>query len=206
MKPYVIVGGVCLLLVAGVVSMNSSPKAILAGLARVQQKTASSGKPETGIPDQMISKDEMVAAKEVAGSLNELAVAGGENGSDQNQRTERQFKDVTVPEGIALIEANEANPNFVILDVRTLEEFEAGHLAKATLLDFYASDFRTELNKLDKSKIYLVYCRSGNRSGQTMRMMQADGFTMVYNLLGGITKWYEADLPLESAFDEGEES
>ena len=77
----------------------------------------------------------------------------------------------------------------VILDVRTPEEYAAGHLENAINIDYRASTFKDELGKLDKSKSYLVYCGSGKRSLESVKIMTELGFSHVYNLLGGITQW-----------------
>lgn len=70
----------------------------------------------------------------------------------------------------------------VIIDVRTPEEFAAGHLPGARNLDLNGGDFAAALDGLDKSTPYLLYCRSGNRSGMALEMMQQAGFTDVKNL------------------------
>jgi rhodanese-related sulfurtransferase len=84
--------------------------------------------------------------------------------------------------------------NAFLLDVRTLEEVEEGIIPNAVHIDIYGGqEFLNELEKLDKSKNYYVYCRSGNRSGQACAIMQSIGFGNAYNLLGGITEW-EGDI------------
>lgn len=83
----------------------------------------------------------------------------------------------------------------VVLDVRTSEEFDQGHIAEADNIDFYASDFSARLDALDKDAPYIVYCRSGNRSASTIDIMRDLGFTSVYELDGGIVSWAEAGLP-----------
>lgn len=85
--------------------------------------------------------------------------------------------------------------DLVILDVRTPDEFAEGHLEGAVLLDFYEDDFADELAALDPSVPYLLYCRSGNRSGQTAVLMEELGFTDVADVDGGIVSWTEAELP-----------
>lgn len=70
----------------------------------------------------------------------------------------------------------------VILDVRTPEEFDAGHLEGATLLDFNSGDLAAALPELDPSAEYVVYCRSGNRSGQAIALMEQAGFERLTNL------------------------
>jgi rhodanese-related sulfurtransferase len=88
-----------------------------------------------------------------------------------------------------LIQNNLNNSNFVILDVRTLSEFEGGHIRNATNLDFYSEIFVEELNNLEKNQIYLVYCRTGSRSAEAADIMITLGFGEVYNMLGGIVDW-----------------
>ncbi len=84
----------------------------------------------------------------------------------------------------------------VVLDVRTPEEFAEGHLADAVLVDFYAADFVDQLAALDTDVPYLVYCRSGNRSGETLAAMEQLGFGSVVDVDGGIVAWADAGLPV----------
>jgi rhodanese-related sulfurtransferase len=79
--------------------------------------------------------------------------------------------------------------NHVLLDVRTAEEVAQGSIEGAEVIDFYGDDFRQKIEALDKDKTYLVYCRSGGRSGKTCKMMQEIGFTNLYNLEGGYSNW-----------------
>lgn len=84
--------------------------------------------------------------------------------------------------------------NAVILDVRTPEEIEEGIIKDAIHIDIYTGqEFVDALQKLDKSKNYYVYCRSGNRSGQACAIMNSLGFDNAYNLQGGVLEW-EGDL------------
>lgn len=85
-----------------------------------------------------------------------------------------------------LVAASEA----IVLDVRTEEEFESGYIPNAINIDIrLGAGFIDELNKLDKTAPYYVYCRSGARSAQAVQIMQDMGFTFSYNLLGGILAW-----------------
>jgi phage shock protein E len=90
----------------------------------------------------------------------------------------------------------DAPEDLVILDVRTPEEFDEGHIDGAVMLDFYRDDFADELAKLDPDVPYVLYCRSGNRSGQTLAIMDTLGFTEVDNVDGGVINWQTAGLPL----------
>jgi rhodanese-related sulfurtransferase len=91
--------------------------------------------------------------------------------------------------GKAFAEGLQSNPNAVLIDVRTPAEFEAGHIPGAKIIDFYASDFKTTIEQLDRTKSYYLYCRSGNRSGQTISMMEGLGFEDVVHLGSGIGTW-----------------
>ncbi|RNC85020.1 MAG: rhodanese-like domain-containing protein [Winogradskyella sp.] len=81
--------------------------------------------------------------------------------------------------------------NAIILDVRTQEEVEElGVIPKALHIDIYKGQgFIEDIQKLDTSKNYYVYCRSGGRSAQACAIMNQLGFENAYNLLGGFTEW-----------------
>ena len=104
-------------------------------------------------------------------------------------------RDVNVRGAHDLIAQNGDNPSFVILDVRTPEEFAAGHLADALNINFRAEDFRDQISTLDRIKTYLVYCRTGHRSAEAARIMREKGFPRLYNLSGGIKGWLAAGFP-----------
>lgn len=80
--------------------------------------------------------------------------------------------------------------NAFMLDVRTPQEFEEGYIPGAVNIDIYLGQgFLEELGKLDKSKNYYVYCRSGARSGQACAIMNSIGIENAYNLEGGFMNW-----------------
>jgi rhodanese-related sulfurtransferase len=94
----------------------------------------------------------------------------------------------------AWAELQEQTSASVILDVRTVEEFESGYIKGALNMDIRGgADFIASVEALDKSKSYFVYCRSGARSGQACQLMSQMGFNAVYNLEGGVLAW-EGDL------------
>lgn len=76
-------------------------------------------------------------------------------------------------------ETAELPTDAVYLDVRTAEEYDAGHVEGARNIDFYAADFADQLAELPKDDQYVVYCQSGNRSGQAKALMDEMGFTDV---------------------------
>ena len=105
------------------------------------------------------------------------------------------IENVTPQEAFALIQGNQNNPDFVILDVRTPQEFAEENIENAINIDYYSETFRDELNQLDKNKTYLVYCRSGRRSGNALDIMAELNFREAYNMLDGINGWKAEGLP-----------
>jgi len=89
-----------------------------------------------------------------------------------------------------------SDSSIVVLDVRTPGEFQSGHLQNAVNIDYEGLNFEGEVNKLDKTKTYAVYCRSGRRSGLATQVMAKDGFKSVFNLEGGIENWQAAGNPV----------
>ncbi len=85
----------------------------------------------------------------------------------------------------------------VLLDVRTPQEFETGHIRGAQNVDFLNTDFLEKIGQLDKSKNYVVYCGSGRRSGKATAQMSALGFSNITDVDGGMAAWNEASLPVE---------
>ncbi|MCL4114632.1 UNVERIFIED_CONTAM: hypothetical protein GTU68_005366 [Idotea baltica] len=84
----------------------------------------------------------------------------------------------------------EADENAIILDVRTQEEVDDGYIPNSIHIDIYKGQgFIDEVEKLDKSKNYYVYCRSGNRSGQACAILGSLGIENAYNLEGGFMSW-----------------
>lgn len=94
-------------------------------------------------------------------------------------------------------EAKLGDKNCVVLDVRTPEEFSSGYIRGAKNLNFFSPDFRNEISKLDKNRVYLVYCASGGRSAAACKIMSDFGFPEVYNLKGGINGWKKVGKPLK---------
>ncbi|MGB0870240.1 MAG: rhodanese-like domain-containing protein [Flavobacteriales bacterium] len=79
--------------------------------------------------------------------------------------------------------------NTIILDVRTPQEFNLGHIPKAQNIDFRSSDFENLISSLDKETTYLVYCHSGVRSSNAISKMKKLGFKYLYDLKGGFVSY-----------------
>jgi rhodanese-related sulfurtransferase len=114
-------------------------------------------------------------------ALAAVLLTGCSGGSDA-------ITDVDVADAAAIVETGDA----VILDVRTPEEFAAGHLPGAININMEAADFADRVSGLDESAETLVYCRTGNRSGVATDEMAELGFTDMSDLQGGIEAWAAA--------------
>ncbi len=90
------------------------------------------------------------------------------------------------------------HPNAQLIDVRTPEEFNEGHIKGAKNLDINQDGFEAKLNELNKEEPVLVYCLSGGRSGNAASMMRSKNFKTIYEM-PGILKWNAEGLPLENS-------
>jgi len=96
------------------------------------------------------------------------------------------------PQALAQIKAGKA----YLVDVRTPEEFDGGHLQYSKNINFNAPDFKAQIAQLDKSKPVYLYCRSGNRSGKAADTLKALGFQSYYNI-GGFEQLRADGFPAE---------
>ena len=94
-------------------------------------------------------------------------------------------KNIEVSEFRELMKEN----NTVIIDVRSSSEKVEGDISGSITIDIYGPNFASEIEKLDRDKTYLVFCRSGGRSGSACGFMDSKGFKSLYNLNGGIMAW-----------------
>lgn len=107
---------------------------------------------------------------------------------------------VAAPKNVSVDDADKllkANPNIVVLDVRTADEFKSGHIPGAKNLDFFGDDFEKQIAALDKSKTYLVHCAAGGRSAKACKVIEKDQIPSVYHLNEGFNAWQKAGKPVE---------
>jgi rhodanese-related sulfurtransferase len=95
-----------------------------------------------------------------------------------------------------LIEENRGNDKFVIIDLRTRNEFDEGHIEGARLIPYYAVNFNRMVSQLDRDATILLSCQKGRQSPLALRALQKLKFTDVRFIEGGIEAWVEAGLPL----------
>ena len=143
-----------------------------------------------------------VAAVALAFAL-ALTACGARSGGDAAQETQPDHEPIICPDDsvgdltaeIPVVSVEEAavmieiNPNLVVLDVRSAVEYSQGHLPGAINIDYESGHFTEDVIALDKDAEYLVYCKSGNRSGKAALIMKEHGFTHLVSMAGGITEW-----------------
>lgn len=93
----------------------------------------------------------------------------------------------------------DAEADEVLLDLRTPEEIRKGVIPGAVNLDYFQLDFEKQVSKLDKGKVYFIYCATGGRSGETLALMTKLDFKKVYNLKDGFEGWKKEKFPVEVA-------
>ena len=127
-----------------------------------------------------------------------VSVAFSCNSSSSGAQAESlELQDALITKNVSVSEFQELNkerPEAILLDVRTPNEVAQGIIKDAIIIDFYDKQFKEKVDKLDKSKPILIYCRSGRRSGIAMSTLRELGFSEVYNLQGGIIEWGKAGL------------
>ena len=79
--------------------------------------------------------------------------------------------------------------DYILVDVRTAEEYESGHIQDAVNFDFYSKSFQNDILSLDKSASIVLYCRTQNRSTKTANYLKENGYKEITVLEGGITSW-----------------
>lgn len=87
--------------------------------------------------------------------------------------------------------------NVQVVDVRTAEEYQSGHIEDAVNIDVLKDNFEAKAAKLDKDQPVLVYCRSGKRSMKAATTLNSMGFKRIVNLDGGMLAWEEDEKPVE---------
>ena len=98
----------------------------------------------------------------------------------------------------SMLDRHRDNPDVVLLDIRTPGEFRQGHIHGARLVDYYDRVFMATIGSLDRQKTYLIYCRSGNRTGKSLKLFDRLGFTQVYHLKSGLVGWLREKYPLDN--------
>ncbi|MCV3753672.1 rhodanese-like domain-containing protein [Mycoplasma enhydrae] len=102
---------------------------------------------------------------------------------------------LSTDESLEFIRNNKNNKNFVLLDVRTEGEIKENYIDGMINVNLNDPNFEQKINAFDKNKIYLVYCRTQNRSQAAAKIMQKLGFKNIYWMDGGITKWLRENKP-----------
>ena len=101
-------------------------------------------------------------------------------------------------EDVAKVDELIKSGKYTVIDVRTKEEYDAGHIKGALNFDYYNDDFEEKIESQlkDKNKPYILYCRSGMRSLYSAQILEDLGYTDVTNMKGGFLAWQSAGKPV----------
>ena len=94
------------------------------------------------------------------------------------------------------------NTEHILVDVRTIEEYESGHIQDAVNFDFYSESFQKEILSIDKRSSIILYCRTQNRSIKTANYLKENGYKEITVIEGGITSWVKNGNDLVYNFSE----
>ena len=111
-----------------------------------------------------------------------------------------ESKEINVISDTQFIEIQDTH--YILVDVRTIEEYESGHIQDAVNFDFYSESFQKEILSLDKSSSIILYCRTQNRSTKTANYLKENGYKEITVLEGGITSWVKNGNDLVYNFSE----
>lgn len=112
-------------------------------------------------------------------------------------KDKNKSKEITVIPIEEVQQAIDNTESLQLVDVRTLEEFRAGHLPNAKNICVTDDDFQEKVAGLDKDRPIYVYCRSGKRSAKAAKILREMGFTEIYDMDGGILNWEESDYQVQ---------
>jgi rhodanese-related sulfurtransferase len=110
------------------------------------------------------------------------------------EEPQSEIKMVSPEEMLSLLELEDIQ----LVDVRTADEYKAGHIAFSQNIDIASPTFDEDIVKLDKSKPVVVYCKSGGRSARCSEKLKDAGFVKIYDLEGGFEKWKFKGLEFET--------
>lgn len=104
-------------------------------------------------------------------------------------------------QGIISIDAEKLtelqSDGILVVDIRTPEEYNQGHIPGVKLINFRDNDFLAQMNELDKSKPVIIHCARGGRSGNAANQLIKAGFTTIYDYSGGFNDWKAKGLEIE---------
>ena len=92
--------------------------------------------------------------------------------------------------------------DYILVDVRTIDEYESGHIQNAINFDFYSESFQKEILSLEKKSSIILYCRTQNRSTKAAKFLKENGYKEISVIEGGITSWVKNGNVLSFNFSE----
>ena len=125
-----------------------------------------------------------------------LSIAYSGNGlkKEKNKINQSEF---SVQDAYDFLKTNKDNGQVIALDIRTPGEYAEGHIAGSVHISYLADDFKKRLSSLDKSKTYLLFCKSGRVAPKVIKKMKKLGFKEAHRITGGMKEWKARNLPVD---------
>ena len=115
---------------------------------------------------------------------------------DTSTKKDANLESVDAKAAYQIIQNNLNNPDFIIVDVRTPEEYSEGHINNSININYTSDKFGDQVKSLNRNKEYIIYCRSGRRSAEALKVFKDLGFKKIYNIKEGIVSWTSSGLPV----------
>lgn len=113
------------------------------------------------------------------------------NQSKDSITSQTVSKDINADEAFDMLKNKQ---KYFLLDVRTKEEYDEGHLENSVLIPVL--ELKERISEIPTDKPVIIYCRTGKRSSNAAKILEENGFMQIYNMLGGITEWIEKGYPV----------
>ncbi len=103
---------------------------------------------------------------------------------------------IDVKDAYSYLKKHKGDEDVALLDIRTKEEYDKGHLENSLLMDYTQTNFPAEIEKLDRDKRYIIYCANGKKSMNTIELMKELRFDKAHSIIGGLDEWKKQGLPM----------
>ncbi|MDZ7838994.1 MAG: rhodanese-like domain-containing protein [Actinomycetota bacterium] len=182
---------IILLLIAICVSISACNKGDNSSLTGTDSEVAAEDITEEEATDQSVPDMETATEAEDAATDQEQTMEKAGSSEILNDQEPAEVVRISVKE--VYEDMQKEQPRYFLLDVRTQEEYDYGHLEGTYLIP--VNELDQKLDELPRNKPIVVYCRSGNRSARAAEILVNNGFKQVYDM-GGIIDWIAKDYPI----------
>jgi len=134
----------------------------------------------------------------VVTTISVLALSIAYSGNSlKKEKNKINQSELSVQDAYNYLKSNQDNGNVVALDLRTPGEYAEGHVSGSVHISYFADDFKKKLTALDRSKVYLLFCKAGRVAPKVIKKMKKLGFKEAHKISGGMKEWKARNLPID---------